>query len=63
MSRYRVRAATPVRLWVQDTPDTYEPTPTPTLTVYSEARDTGLVDDEGNAILSVPDQIGFIRTE
>ena len=63
MPRYTIQRPQP-KLWWHYMPEAYEPTATPALTVHSEAaKDTGLLDVDGNKIMKSPERIGFPLTK
>lgn len=58
MPRYVVRNASAEDAWWIERPAENN------ITVYdAEPADTGLVDSQGNRIVRLPDQIGFVRSE
>jgi len=55
---------TETRQWWHYMPETYDPTPTQSVTVWpSEPVRTGLLDSDGNPIMRNQERIGFLRDE
>lgn len=58
--RYVTQRNQPARLWWEELPAVADLPPPATLTVHDVGPiDTGLVDENGNKIMRLPDPIGF----